>query len=574
MGVRPDGTDTPPQMDFVTAGSAGGTLNNPAQTKPTDSDETAVSIPFALLNRKHAEYDADYWRVCRGLYSGGRKLFRDIKLLKHLFPPHRNEPDFVYDERLKRAFYIPYSGEIIDFIVAGLMGHPIELMDEGSANEEPYYAGFFEDVSAPGGKRQKLNQLLRKQILTALICKQSWTQIDFPDVAAGVETEAEQEQVGALDAYAFALEPEQVYDWEEDGTGALRWAKVCVETNERPMATSSGDWITRVYTIYTHDSWARYKVSYHRDKPPKPKDMIPLEAAGDHSFPKVPLIRLTLPDGLWAMSKLEGIATEHFNKRCALAWAEYKSLYQERHEFQGEPDPLAGGPSISEDEGRSTNQVHGTGWTQVRYAGDRVEFIGPDSAPFEHAQKSCDGLRDEMHRVTYQMALAVDVGSAALRQSGDSKKENRAAHSVVLSSLGEHIREHAEDITQCISAGRKDPYEWTASGGSNFTNLDLSQEIVDAELLQNIDIPSPTFQRRHKYALAKAKLGDEASEEDLAAIEKELEDAYTPEQMGTAGSMMELGEMDEMDGLDAGEEYMAPPPGVTGFSSRPKRNGA
>lgn len=525
-----DGTDKPPRIDFRAGDGEGGT-----QTDAPDEGGDPTAVMFKVLESKHPEYDALYWRKCKALYAGGRELFRDSDLLEHIFPQHRNEPKDIYQERLRRAFYITYPGEIIDYIVSGLMTDPIEMMAE--TEHDDYYDDLFEDMSQPGGRRCTLNQFLRAQILTALQCRVAWTQVDFPRVEedAEPESEADQEEGGALDAYAFHLENEQVFDWEENGAGELTWVKCCVEENERPSFATGFGMVTRVYMIYGPTGWARYVVTFPRDKPPKPETMIPLDDVGEHSFGKVPILRLELPSGLWAMSKLEGMATELFNKRCALSWAEYKSLFQERHEFQAPPDPLASGPTIAEDQGRATDQVHGIGWTQVRYSGDRVEFIGPDSAPFGHAMASCRDIRDEMHRVTYQMALATDVGSAALQQSGDSKKENRAAHGVVLVGLGEYVRDHAFDLIQTISDGRQDDYEWTASGMSKFDTADVGSEIEDAEKLEGIDIPSPTFQLRYKYALAKAKLGDEASEEDLEKIESELEENLTPEQLGLGG---------------------------------------
>jgi hypothetical protein len=243
---------------------------------------------------------------------------------------------------------------------------------------------------------------------------------------------------------------------------------------------------------------------------------------------------MELPDGLWCMNKLERLAREHFNKRCALSWAEYKTLFQERYEFEAPPDPATAGPAIAEDEDRPLNQVRGLGYTQVRAAGDRVEYIGPDSAPFEVALKSLKDLRDEMHRVTHQMALTFDNSPAAIRRSGESKAQDKASHAVVLMGLGQYVREHAYDIVTTISMGRGDDLEWTASGMNKFDSQSMGDLIIEAETLENINIPSPTFQLRHKYLIAKTKLGDEASEEDLAKIEQELEEALSGDQMPTA----------------------------------------
>jgi len=567
----------PPRMDYAPPTSGDGTLTPSSNEQPEENAQPDVlpsAVPFGILKQTHEEYDGEYWKICRALYKGGRALLRNSSLLKHVFPQHRNEAQDIYAERLKRAFYIDYPGEIVDYIVASLMGSPIELMPE--TEPDPYYADFFEDTSPPGGRRRTVNQLLREQILSALLVKRAWTQVDFPRVSDdefAAMSQAEQEAIGALDAYAIPLDESAVLDWEEDGTGELVWAKTCVATNPRASVTVSRHWVTKTFTIYTRDRWARYVVRYHKDKEPKDSAMVPVQDQGEHSFGKVPLLRLELPDSLWVMNKLCSLAVEFFNKRCALSWAEYKSLFQERYEFEGEPDPLASPPAIADDEERSLNQVHGIGYTQVRYSKDRVEYIGPDSSPFEVALKSLKDLRDEMHRVTHQMALTFDNGPAALGRSADSKAQDKAANAVVLVGLGEYVRDHAFDIASTISYGRQDDLEWTASGMNKFESQGVSSMIEDAEKLENVNIPSPTFKLRQTYELAKRILGDEASEEDMAKVEAELERAFTEESM--SGQFLNadgqlVGETVLID--SGGEDTSGAPPsnGQRGFASNPQ----
>jgi hypothetical protein len=557
------GTSEPPRIDYK-ARSSSGELTKEMSVggeTPSATGDIPPAIPFKDLNRKHPDYDADYWRICRALYTGGRQMFRDKKLMEYIFPQHRNEAPDIYKERLKRAFYIPYPGEIIDYIVASLQTDPIELMAESESVDE-YYDDFFDDTSPPGGKRLSFQQLLKKQILTALICKKAWTMVDFPRLTDDVAptTQAQAEAMGVDRAYAIPMEPESIYDWEVDGTGELTWVNVCVETAERKDVLDSRKFITRTYTIYFPDRWARYQITYNREKPPKDEHLVPLVDMGEHSFGKVPLVCLELEDALWAMDKLCGMAMEHFNKRCALSWAEYKSLFQERYEFEGDVNPMAGVPAIAEDEGRAVNQVHGIGYTQLRYANDRVEYVGADPAPFSVALQSLDNLRTEMHRVTHQMALAFDNSASSVGRSGDSKAEDRRAHGVVLVGLGDIVRDHAEDVVGVITTGREEEHEWTASGHAKFDTENLSSRIEDAERMEGISIPSKTFQKRYKYALARKTLGDEASEEDLKLIEDELDEALTDE-LYTAPAMMAeqvVGDDDD-DELDQGEEFVAEP---------------
>lgn len=585
-----DMTHAPPRIDFEVAGGKSGTRNTEPST--TNENGTPSSIAFGVLNRKHPEYDADYWKTCRALYSGGRKMLRDVNLLRVIFPQHRNESEDVWMERVKRAFYVSYPGEILDYMLSGLMASPIVMSqdeEDEQATGDPYYADFFADVSPAGGKQMSFQRLMREQILSALLFRRAWTQVDFPAVGdldpTDLTSEAEQTELGLLDAYALPVDPEAVYDWEEDGTGELTWALVCVETAARASVLASRDVVTRTYTIYDRERWCRYAITYNKKTPPKEDQAVPLVAEGAHSFERVPLLRLELPEGLWMMNKLASLAIEFFNKRCALAWAEYKSLFQERYEFETQQDPMSMGAGLAADPNRALNQVHGLGYTQVRDARDRVEFVGPSSEPFKVALESLKDLRDEMHRITYQTALSFDNSAAALGRSGDSKAQDKASHAVMLMGLGEYVREHAEEVMRTISVGRQEPdVEWSAIGMNRFDTTSSMDMILGAEKLELISIPSPTFQRRYKFAIAKqtlADLGDEATEEDLEKIEEELEENLTPEVLGAGplgGTPPPVVELDaEGNPIEAeeDEEGEAPPPPPanggrpTGYSSPP-----
>ncbi len=497
-------------------------------TSETTQTESLTELPFGLLESKHPEYDADYWALCRALYEGGKKLLGDDAIMAQCFPQHMQEAPAIYAERKRRAYYIAYPALIIDHMMAGLMTCPIECTSENHAEEnDRYWKELLRDISPHGGRRQSLQKLLREQMHTALLCKRAWTQVDFPIVdASGLTSVAQQEEIGALNAYAIQIDPSSVYDWEEDDSGELIWCLVCKDSARRSSLLDSRDLITRTYTHYTRTTWSRYEITFDRRKPPTPKTMVALAQEGQHSFGRVPFLRLDLPEGLWAMNKLESLAREHFNKRCALSWAEYKTLFQQLYEFEAPPDPLSMGPAIVHDEQRAVNQVRGIGYVQMRYANDRAEYIGPDSTPFKIALESIKDLRDEMHRVTHQMALTFDNSASALRRSGDSKSQDKAAHGVVLRGLGEILKEYAFDILQTIVTGRGDDIVWQCAGLDKFDDASLQDVLTDAETLENIEIPSPTFQRRHKYMVAKMKLGDEASEEDLKKIDEELETAF------------------------------------------------
>jgi hypothetical protein len=138
------------------------------------------SIQYKLFQQTNPEYDAAYWRRCKALYSGGKALLADRGVLSDVLPKHFNEAANVYDERCKRAFYINYAGSIVDMITAGLFNEQPCMECEPKADE--WYDEWFDDVTPPGGRVLSFNDLLKKQITTALVCKRAWALIELPEL--------------------------------------------------------------------------------------------------------------------------------------------------------------------------------------------------------------------------------------------------------------------------------------------------------------------------------------------------------------------------------------------------------
>lgn len=525
----------------------------------------APSTPtYGMLKVRHPSYDADYWTVCDALYAGGKKLLGNQSLLREIFPPHNSEADRIYQERLKRAWYIPYAGQLIDFLIAGLFTDPIEV----TAEPEPdafYKDEFFEDVSKPGGEKMTFRAMVRQVLLDAFRHQNAWVlcELPVPTIDPTKASLLDQEKSGDLRAYAIPVDASSVVDWEENDAGELSWALIRDCSAKRPNLMSVRNVILEEYTLYTPDEWTRYSFSYEKDKPPK-DDAGPTDTkSGKLSFGRVPLLRFCLPEGLWAMGKLEPIARAHFNLRNALSWAEYKSLFPVAVQNNGPQNPLA---EITANPTRATDQVVGQGYVKVLGPEDKFQYVGPDTSGYEVAAKDLDKIRDEMHRVLHAMAQSVDNSGAALKRSAASKEVDQAATNVILGEVGQRVREYVVRIMETIAQGRNDTGDrkWQAKGFENFEEMTPEALISQATSLEMISIPSATFQRKYKYQLAKRTLGDEASPEDLDDIEKELEDAITPEQF-QMGAMSAEAALNAQPGEPPEKPPMpgkqAPPPG-------------
>jgi hypothetical protein len=488
---------------------------------------------YGDLKQRHPEVAEDYWAQLRALYSGGHRLLRDKSVMDALFPAHLAEEQDVYAERRQRAYYLPYAGEVIDQIVSGLFSDPLRVSKEGEDGNpeelDEYYKGFLEDCSPPGGRAVPFDQYLRSVMLDALQLRRAWSLVELPDPGeTPPANRLEEESSGQLNAYLCRVPAEHVYDWETDKNGELEWAILHDQECKRSGLSGGRNQITETWTYYTRESWQRFAITYAADKPPADKEDVPLVGSGQLSFGRVPLLPLELPEGFWAMDKLASIAVTHMNKRNALSWAEYKSLYPLLVHFQQE-DALSALPG---GQGAVAKQRSGQGYVIDAREKDRLEYIGPDPAAFKVAMDDLAFLRDEMHRVVHHMALSVDNSGAALQRSADSKQVDQAATAIFLRELGSYLRQHALQLLQLVERGRKDQaQQWSVDGMSKFQEESTDALVTQAEKIEVLRIPSPTFQRRWRFLLAQRSLGANASEEDLAAIREELEKNITDEEM-------------------------------------------
>lgn len=530
----------------------------PAGTVPMEGDAPEGAIPLKLLTETHPEYMGEFWADCEALYKGGVHLLRNDKAMTRLFPSHNAELPAIYEERKRRAFYINYAGTIIDGLVAGLESDPLRLGVAGADKESKatvptWWSEWSEEVTAKGAdleSRHTMHGFVVAAIQAAFVKQSSWILVDLPavarEVAETVDSLAAQDELGLRDPYLCLLQADRVIDWETDDDGRLEWATVWDCTRRRAEPGKARGVYRHTWVIWDADGWKKYQLDVDPAKPPSHETMVPIVGFGEHPFEGVPLIRFKLPDGLWAMGKLESLAREHLNKRAASAWAEYKSLFAVLYEFMGPENPSAQTitAAAQKDPNRATNQRRGQGWTQRRGKDDDARYIGPDVAPFKEARESCAELMQEMHRVTSTMAASANMDGKALQRSGDSKADDRKDTQVVLEAVGMRGRQLLHAILDMVATGRGEEHGLDAVGLEAFSVQSASERIAEAvELFAGVPVLSPTFKRRFLERLYQVLLGDDADPKDLEEISKELATAIEAEGImlgmgpGGAGSL-------------------------------------
>lgn len=488
---------------------ARGPMAMPPTRAPINLASDELTVTWDDLCQRHPDWDGPCWEECRALYAGGPRLLRNKAVLERLFPRHMYEAQPWYEARKARAHYYPYAGTIIDHLLAGLGTDPLvvsfaEVNEKGEQRlamgaewwerwvtdvcdeaERPADYGLEdadEEDDDEGGR--SMHQFLVDALREALQTRTAWVLADLPavDETAPLDSELAVERSGAKDPYLCLIPTEQVVDWQCDERGRLVWAMILTCESIRDGLRGRRKLMRHTFTVWDAASWVRYVIDVDPSQPPNKDQAFSPVAAGDHGFGRVPIERLVLPDGMYAMGKLHCLAREHFNTRCAMSWAANRSLLPILYEFLGPEDQTAMPTAAAQqDPGRATNQIRAVGHTQVRGADDKAAFVGPDPGPFVAAREACNDAMREMHRVMYSMALSADMGTAALKRSGESKEQDSTTTAVLLDAFGAILRRWVRRLLVLAGLGRREaPPPATVMGYEHFDVAGTAQLIEEA----------------------------------------------------------------------------------------------
>lgn len=529
----------------------------------TDLANPDLILTWGDFQQRHPEWRGNYWAECRALYAGGDRLLGDKVVLERLFPKHLHEDPTVYNTRKERAHYFPYPGTIIDHLLAGLGTDPLtisfDVVDDKGKSSTPSGADWWKrwvaDVSDEAERPSdyglesdddedddeggcSLHHFLVDVMREALQTQTAWVLGDLPsfdaDDTRAITSVLDAERSGLMDPYLCIVPAEQVIDWLADERGRIQWALImtCKQVRNHPRQRRGA--VLHTYMLWTDETWTRYEIMVDPRQPPNENTPFPPVDAGRHGFGRVPLERLQLPEGIYAMGKLHSLAREHFNKRCAMSWAEYKSLFAVLYEFLA-PEDKGGGLPIAEsqtDPGRALNQVRGQGYTQVRGFEDKAMYVGPPTDPFVAARDSCSDTMREMHRVMFSMAMSANMDSGALRRSQGSKQSDSATTEVLLDAFGTILLRFARRLVVLAALGRNEAAPAATIGGyEKFDVSGVDSKIAEAvQLFAGVPMLSPLVKELYLAQLYSDLVGG-MTQEQQETVREQIRGGLAAEEM-------------------------------------------
>lgn len=494
---------------------------------------------YGTLKQTNPAHGGRRWDDIRLLYAGGWEL---IEHASRYLIRAKDETEADFDRRKQLASYVGYFGQVVDFLAGATFFEPLTVTPVGSdpAPDEDFYAEFSRDTDRLGNT---FSGLMKLALTEALLLRTAWIACDFPTADAGTElvSRADEDRLGLRRGYAYVEPGELVVDWSEDRNCRLRWVITKRVVTERETPDATRDTYREVFRIWTLDGTGTaqravcttyqtkaLKLGKDGQEPEKPRDDDELEQVSQTrtAFRSIPFARLTLPHGLWVGNRVGPLALEHFRRRSNLAASLDRGLVEipvaklapeiggmgEAIASEAAQDPYRGSDPVG--------QFQRRGYV-VLGSQDDLKFVGPSGKAYEAARADLAELRDEIYRTVTAMALAAPQSAASMTRSGQSKREDRTATEVVLSSLAQASRVAALDVYRIVSEARGEAVEWETHGLSRFNLSDVDAAIAQAIEVRDIDIPSPTFKSHYLTKIAKTLLPD-ADVETQEAISDEI----------------------------------------------------
>lgn len=460
----------------------------------------------AILDQKHPEYKLlrAHWMKLSLLYAGGWAIKENAELFLTRRP--KELPD-VYQARLANFTYENHLGTALDWYSSELFEEdphiqsgvidPVsgEFIDKKhSPDERRFWDAWMLDCDRAG---TSFVDLFRKCFQNVLLYQTSYILIDLPNTTPNSFTSAfEQKEAGALDPYLSVYTPMEAINWSLDNYGNLDWIVFYFETRN-----SSPDKVTtRVDRWYFYDRqkfqiWERIKSD--DEKSPPAKAVATLVSEGRHILASkniVPVLRLSVPEGLWLANRAMLAAVSHLNTDNVLDWALFMAalcmpvIIGDVVDFQ---------PTLSEAGFITLPQGSDYKWTE------------PAGTSFAHLSDRLGELTENIFRSFYLIHQGRSGRATPTAQSGVSKQLDMMPSKDILKMFGDLLRAFMQRVLNLVSQTRNQSKDirWDIRGFEFKDDLSL-EEVQTLTQLLAANVPSDLFEKEIWKRMAKSGLPD------------------------------------------------------------------
>jgi len=471
-------------------------------------------VLFSTLNRRHECCDLSTFRKYNALYEGGLAF---KKCLGEFLFRNPQEDNGTYDLRKREAYYRGYVGPIVDFFSAQLFSAPfiVRTTTAGKATTpDDFYSTFKEDADMCG---TDLVSFMKTAFTGALVNGSAWLVAEMPDDAdVPAESLQDYQDRGLGRARLTAIDSSDVFDWSVDSYGEFAWIITHSKEVRRDDPRQEKLLTTETWKLYDAETVETFQVVYDANQKPKDKDNIPSISKVPHKFPRVPFVQLRLPPGLWLLNRAADAQVEHFRLANALSWSIKRTAY---------PMAIFKSQSSGDEKGSAPLPRSGAGNLQIIGSDESFSWMSPPTESFDVLQKEIDVQKNEIYRISQQMAASINNNAAGLGRSGESKLADQAATEICLAAYASAVKETLEEVYELISDGRGDlDLKFSIEGMSHFSLNDVTTSLANIKAARDLSIESPTLKKELSMKAADLLLPD-ASQETKDLIREEIQTA-------------------------------------------------
>lgn len=461
-------------------------------------------MKLKALRQSHSECQEALFCRYEALTFGGEAFRRRVN---QFLPRNHLDTDRIYMERCATARYTPHIGTVVDGYASQLFDAPFDVrgsIDGVQAELDPFYASFKEDCDGMG---TDLVTFMKDRFVQALIKRSSYWIAELPRLESAPETLADWKLSGAGDVKLCPIDAECLKDWELKDDGTYAWIKTHEVRTRRPRPDMEVV-CEETWRIYDDENVYVYRLAYNPKKKPSPETVVPLVDEYAHGFTRIPIVAMQLPRVMWILDRAADTQIEHFCLSAYMSWI-----------MRTASSPV---PVMKLADAESTPKFQaGMGLT----LGINEEFKWEETPGSNASVLSSEikAKKDEIFRVSQQMAMSIDNSAAALGRSGDSKAADRVATEICLRGYAQHVREALERTYDLIREARGDQdVVFSIEGMTAFAQDDAATVIKNANDAVSIGIPSVTLHREIAVRVAEVLLPRGVSQDTKDKVRAEI----------------------------------------------------
>lgn len=349
------------------------------------------------------------------LYEGGER-FEGVKD-QYLRRRQADANPAYRQARVAAAHHPELASSLIDLLAGSTFSKNPKIKTEDDA--PAYWSNLSKDSDGTG---KDLSAVLYFVILQVLIHRRAYLAVDFPagekPASLAIAKDGGKWMGRApLDAYIIGLGAKDIDDWGEDQIGNLTWCRI--HAVEYPRTDYGVATVERhTWSYITPNDRTDYAAEKKIDEP-WAKDQ-PANFVGRVEFNyggRLPIARVEVPKGLWAMNRLSPRLIGIFNAEASLSFLHDSTCLQM--------------PVITSD--RDIKNLWFSELNALKLLqGESASFLAPSSVPYAELRASIDKDEEKLYRSLHSMAQLAAAKDGYGRQSGNAVTAKETAINTIM----------------------------------------------------------------------------------------------------------------------------------------------